>query len=255
MAVSSISAPEPSRRRLTRHPRILIGLAALAVLAVVGGGVGLWYILIGPPAPASVNAGPPAVPSNAAVAAPASLDGSWKVVDNIGSVDDATATFAGYRVQEQLAGVGGHTAVGRTPNVTGSMTLKGSVVSDVQITVDMTTIKSDDKFRDDELKTKGIETSTFPTATFKTTGPIDLGSLPSEGQTVTVNAGGELTLHGVTRPITMSLQARRVGGIIAVTGSTPINFADWSIQRPISFAVVSVDDHGTMEVHLLFTHA
>jgi polyisoprenoid-binding protein YceI len=230
-------------------------VVVLAALAVVGGGVGLWYVLIGPAGPASVNAGPPAIPSNAAVAAPSSLDGSWKVVDNIGSIDDATATFAGYRVQEQLAGVGGHTAVGRTPNVTGSMTLKGTAVSDVQITVDMTTLKSDDKFRDDELQTKGIQSSTFPTATFKTTEPVDLGSLPSEGQTVSVNAKGTLTLHGVTRAITMSLQARRVGGIIAVTGSTPINFADWSIQKPVSFAVVSVDDHGTMEVHLLFTHA
>ncbi len=255
MAVSSMSEPRPLRRRLSRHPRLLIGLALLLVLGVVGGGLGVWYLLIGPASPVSVNAGPPAVPSNAAVAAPASLDGSWKIVDNIGSIGDATATFAGYRVKEQLAGVGGHTAVGRSPNVTGSMNLKGSVVSDVQISVDMTTIKSDDKFRDDELKVKGIQTDTFPTATFKLTAPVNLGSLPSEGQTVSVDAKGDLTLHGVTKAITLSLQARRVGGIIAVTGSTPINFPDWSIQKPVSFAVVSVDDHGTMEVHLLFTHA
>jgi polyisoprenoid-binding protein YceI len=240
---------------VARHRRLFIGLAILIVLAVIGGGVGLWYILIGPAAPASVNAAPPAIPSGAPVAVPASLDGAWNVADNLGSMSDASATFAGYRVQEQLAGVGGHTAVGRTPKVTGSMSLKGTVVSDVQITVDMTGLVSDDKFRDDELRTRGIQTDTFPTASFKTNEPVDLGSLPSEGQTVTVNAKGDLTLHGVTKTVTMSLQARRVGGIIAVTGSTPINFADWSIQKPVSFAVVSVDDHGTMEVHLLFTHA
>lgn len=230
-------------------------IAVLVIAAIVGASVGVWYILIGPAGPASVLAGAPAVPSNAAVAAPGSLDGSWQVNDTLGTVDDGTATFAGYRVQEQLAGVGGHTAVGRTGKVTGSMTLTGTVVSDVQIDVDMTTIKSDDKFRDDELRTKGIQTDQFPTASFKTIAPVDLHSLPSEGDTVSFDTTGALALHGVTKTVNLTLSARRVGGIIAVSGSLPIVFSDYSIERPISLAVVSVDDHGTMEVHLLFTHA
>ncbi len=53
----------------------------------------------------------------------------------------------------------------------------------------------------------------------------------------------------------MALQATRQGGIIAVAGSLPIVFADYSIQKPTSFSVLSVDDHGIMELHLLFTHA
>jgi polyisoprenoid-binding protein YceI len=227
----------------------------MVIAAVVAGGFGLWYVLIGPPGPAPVLAGAPAVPSNAAVAAPASLDGTWNVDDGLGTVADATATFAGYRVQEQLAGVGGHVAVGRTGNVTGSMTLTGAVIGNVQVSVDMTTLKSDDMFRDDELKTKGIETDIYPTATFKTTAPFDLHSLPAEGATVSAEASGDLDLHGVTRHVTMTVSARRIGGIIAVSGSLPILFSDYSIERPISVAVISVDDHGTMEFHLLFIHA
>jgi hypothetical protein len=62
-------------------------------------------------------------------------------------------------------------------------------------------------------------------------------------------------LHSVTKTVTVALQALRQGGIIAVTGSLPITFSDYSIQKPNSFSVLSVDDHGTMELHLLFTHA
>jgi polyisoprenoid-binding protein YceI len=245
-------SPSGGRRALPR--KLWIGAGLVAVVAVVAAGVGLWYVLIGPSGPAAVSSGPPAIPSNAAVAAPASLDGSWTVVDNLGSMADGTATFAGYRVQEQLVGVGGHTAVGRTPSVTGSMTLSGSTVTRVSVTVDMTGLVSDDSFRDGQLRRQAIETDRFPTAMFETTQPVDLGSLPAEGQTVTAKATGSLTLHGVTRTVTVDLQARRAGGIIAVTGSMPIVFADWSIQRPTSFSVLSVDDHGTMEFHLLFVH-
>jgi hypothetical protein len=55
--------------------------------------------------------------------------------------------------------------------------------------------------------------------------------------------------------VTIPLQAIRSGGIIAVTGTLPIVFSDYSIQKPNSFSVLSVDDHGTMELHLLFRHS
>jgi polyisoprenoid-binding protein YceI len=242
----------PSRRKRS----LLLALIGLVVVAgVVGGGYGLWYILLGPTGPAAVASGPPVLPTGAAVAAPASLDGTWNVNTTLGSIADESSSFAGYRVQEQLVGVGGHTAVGRTPKVTGSITLAGAVIDNVQISVDLTVLASDDQHRDDQLRRQALETDKFPTATFTTTAPIDLGTLPAEGTTVTATAGGTLTLHGVSRTVTIPLQAVRKGGIIAVTGTLPIVFADYSIQRPNSFSVLSVDDHGTMELHLLFTHA
>jgi polyisoprenoid-binding protein YceI len=152
-------------------------------------------------------------------------------------------------------GVGGHQAAGRTPKVTGSLTLAGSVVDGVQITADMTALASDNDQRDNQLRRQAIQTDSFPTSFFKTISPIDLGTLPAEGTTVHVTATGALTLHGVTKTVTIDLAVQRQGGIIAVSGSLPIVFADWSIEKPNSFSVLSVDDHGTMELHLLFTHA
>jgi polyisoprenoid-binding protein YceI len=251
------TASSPARAGRSRANRKVM-LAILAVIVIGGlavGGYGIWYLFLRGGGPASVGAAPPVLPSGAAVAAPASLDGSWQVNDSLGSMTDFSASWAGYRVQEQLAGIGANTAVGRTPKVTGTMTLKGAVVTDVQVTADLSAMVSDDGNRDRQLRTQAINTDQFPTAFFKTIAPIDLGTLPAEGTTIQVTTQGALTLHGVTKTVTMDLQATRSGGIIAVTGSMNVKFADFGFSGPTSFAVLSVQDHGTMELHLLFTHA
>jgi polyisoprenoid-binding protein YceI len=252
---SASNGPAGPQSRVRRNRNLLLALLAVVVLAGVAvGGYGLWYILVGPSSPVSVDSAPPAIPS-VSITAPASMDGTWNVNGSLGSIDDGTASFAGYRVQEQLVGVGGHTAVGRTTKITGSMTLTGAIVTDVQVTADLTALQSDNPQRDNQLTHQAIETNTFPSATFKTTGTIDLGTLPADGTSVSASASGELTLHGVTRTVTIALQAMRRGGVIAVAGSLPIVFSDYSIVKPNSFSVLTVDDHGIMELHLLFTHA
>ncbi|MGZ6267225.1 MAG: YceI family protein, partial [Candidatus Limnocylindrales bacterium] len=210
---------------------------------------------IGPAAPGAVTGEAPAIPAGASVAAPASLDGTWQVDTSLGSMNDFSASWTGYRVQEQLVGIGGNTAVGRTPKVTGSMTLTGSTVSDVQMTADLTALASDDPNRDAQLHSQAINTDAYPTATFKTTQPVDLGTLPTEGKTVNVTATGALTIHGTTKTVQVAIQAQRQGGIISVAGSVPIVFGDYGFKGPSSFSVLSVDDHGIMEFHLLLTHA
>jgi polyisoprenoid-binding protein YceI len=256
MPEQSSTGPALAGHRSRRNRNILVVvLAVVAIAAIAAGGYGLWYILVGPSSPASVNSGPPAIPAGAAVGAPASMNGTWNVNTSLGSISDATASFVGYRVQEQLVGVGGHTAVGRTTKITGSMTLTGAVVSNVQITADLTALASDNDQRDGQLRRQALQTDNFPTAMFKTIQPIDLGSLPADGTTASVNATGALTIHGVTQTVTIALQVVRRGDVIAVAGSLPIVFSDYSMQKPNSFSVLSVDDHGTMELHLLFTHA
>ena len=243
---SSHGPKRPSRRLL------LVVLAALVLVVAAGGVYGAWYILIGPSSPAAVTGA--AIPPGGNVPAPASLDGTWQVDASLGSFGDFSSSWAGYQVKEQFAGIGGHTAVGRTPKVNGSMTLTGGSVSDVQITADLSALKSDDARRDGELGDLGIQTNTFPSAVFKTTQPVVL-TLPAEGKIVSVTANGTLTLHGVTKPIQIALEAQRQGGIVAVSGSTNLVFADYGFQGPTSLVVVSVEDHGIMEMHLLFTHA
>jgi polyisoprenoid-binding protein YceI len=228
---------------------LIVAIIALAFIAA--GGFGLWYVLIGFSGPAVAA---PVIPAGAGVPAPASFDGTWQVTESVGSFSDFSSSWLGYRVQEQFVGVGGHVAVGRTPKVTGSLTLSGARVTAASVTADLTALVSDAPQRDGELGGSAIESDTYPNATFTLTSPIDLGSLPADGHIVSATASGDLTLHGVTRSVRVSIQAQRQGGLIAVSGSLPIVFADYHFTGPSVLGFVTVNDHGTMELHLLLTH-
>ena len=77
-------------------------------------------------------------------------------------------------MQEELVGIGGATAVGRTPDVTGSLTVDGTTLTSAEITADLTTLRSDESMRDGQLARQGIETATYPTAVFTLAEPIEL---------------------------------------------------------------------------------
>src|SRR4051812_39514227 len=240
----------------------LIALAAVVALVVAGGAT--WYFVFRDDAPAEVSIDRAAssldgndADTTATTGGPpskrAGLDGTWNVDQTIGTFNDFTSSFAGFRVQEELAGIGAKTAVGRTPKVTGTMTIAGDVVPNASFDVDMTTLPPDDARRDNAIRTQAIETARFPKATFVLTQPIQLGSVPADGEPIQINATGSLTLHGVTKTVTIPLQAQRKSDVIAVVGSLEIPFADYSISQPRAAAVLSVDDQGTLEVQLFFT--
>ena len=251
----------------------VLAILAILVLAVAIGGA--WYLFLRPagPAPVSLGAAPgrgpgrrawrPRVPppprpaaapgSSQATGAQGGISGTWTVDPSVGSFDDFTGSFVGYRVQETLASIGATEAVGRTPGVTGSMTVDGSTITAADFAADLTGLRSDNDRRDGQLRRQALETDRFPTASFKLTAPVDLGAPPAEGATVEVTAAGDLTLHGVTKAVEIPLQARLEGGVVTVAGSLPITFADYAIAKPESMMVLSVEDSGTLEVQLQLT--
>jgi polyisoprenoid-binding protein YceI len=254
--------PNPATTRENIRPRRrnpLVLLAGLVLLgAVAAGAYGIWYLFLQGPGPAAVGGGASLapIPSGGANASSSSagFNGSWKVDTSIGSISDFSGSFVGYRVQEELSGIGAQTAIGRTPDVSGSLTIAGNQVTAVEITANLTTLKSDDDRRDGQLSRQGIQTSQFPTATFTLTQPIT-GTVPAEGVEASVTAKGKLTLHGVTRDVQIPLKAKWSGSVIQIAGSTEIAFADYGIQKPTSFVVLSIADHGTLELQLFFTRA
>ncbi len=257
-----------------RGRNLVVAVVAILLAGLIlVGGYGVWYLFLRPAGPAAVGSTALPVPSAAAATASATaasataastsaastsagqgggIDGTWKVDPAIQGSDGSTS-FVGYRVQEELAGFGANTAVGRTSAVTGSMTIAGTQVTDATFEADLTGLTSDDQNRDRQLGNQGIQTNQFPTATFKLTSPIDLGSVPADGQEVSVTAKGQLTLHGVTKDVEIPLKAKLSGDVIVVGGSLPIAFADYNIEKPNSFKVLSIDDTGTMELQLFFT--
>lgn len=224
---------------------LLVGVVAVAVLAVAGPYVYIHFIEGKAPKRLSLSSqGSTATTDASAGADPGApnvpLDGTWKVT---------TGSQAGYRVKEVLFGQNNE-AVGRTSAVTGDATIAGTKVSAASITVDLTQVTSDQSRRDSQFQHRIMDTSSNPTATFKLTQPVDL---PSTSGRVSVKATGDLTLHGVTKSAVADLQAERSGNTIRVSGSIPVTFADWNIPNP-SFGPVSTDDKGLIEFLVVLAH-
>ncbi len=99
---------------------------------------------------------------------------------------------------------------------------------------------------------QALQSCQFPLATFDLTTPITLDSTPGNGVAVSKTVQGNLTLHGVTKPVSIDVKGQLQDGRVVIVGSTGIQFADYNMSRPQSLFVVSLDDHGIMEFQLIF---
>ncbi|MEA3055498.1 MAG: hypothetical protein QOD30_930 [Actinomycetota bacterium] len=227
---------------MTKLRWALAAVAAVAVLAVAGPFIYIHWIEGDPPARLSLDDATTSTSTTAAAAGTtrSGIDGTWTV---------ATGSQAGYRVKEVLFGQDAE-AVGRTKDVTGTMTIAGTSVTEGSFTVDLTTVSSDQSRRDGQFHNRIMQTSQFPKATFTLTKPIDVGSTPGDAVEVKATATGDLTVHGVKRSVTFDVVAKRTSSAIAINGSIPVAFADYGIGDP-SFGPAVVQDHGEIEFLLL----
>jgi polyisoprenoid-binding protein YceI len=244
-------------------------IAATIALIVIGAAVfATWWFMFREtaPDPASLEgarqavststteaAGPgteasPATTAPATTAAPAAvsagIEGDWTIRSD-------GSSFVGYRVREELAGIGAKTAAGRTGAVGGGVTIAGNTVTAVDIQADLTGLESDDSRRDGAIRRQALETEAFPTAGFVTTEPIELPAGAAAGDPVSTIATGDLTLHGVTRTVEIPIDAQLVDGVIVMAGSLEVVFADFDIEKPQSPILLSVEDRGLMEFELV----
>jgi polyisoprenoid-binding protein YceI len=237
---------------MTRKSRWVVGIAAAAAVLIAGAGVAAWRVFGGDePAPVALTTLPTSA-SSSTDPSNGSPDGTWRIDASSGSLADGSSTYAGYRVEEEVSGFGANTAVGRTQDVSGSMTIGGTTITALDVTVDMTTLQSDRPQRDEQLGERGLETDRFPTATFTLTQPIDVGERPKDGTPIELTAVGNLTLHGVTRQVSVAIQAAISGDRIQAVASLDVALADYDIEKPTGFLIVSIADTGTIELHLLF---
>jgi len=166
------------------------------------------------------------------------LSGTWSI---------GADSYAGYRVDEVLQG-NDVTVTGRTTDVTGDLTVDALSLTAATITVDVASIATDETARDAYFRDTAMEVGEFPTATFTLTEPVTLEA-PEAGVAQTVSATGELTMHGVTQPVTVELQAALTDTGGQVVGTVPVTFSDYGVEAP-DLGFVSVEDTGSVEFSL-----
>ncbi len=262
---ASADAPATSSKRWIKW--VVIGVVAAVVLFFAGIFVYANFIndspdaldesdlsnaLVEPTQPSTAETGPDATTpaASSGTTAPSgepaadNFDGDW--------VPTSASEF-GYRVEEVLAGVN-TTAVGRSNEIEGLLTIEGTTATEVDVTVQVENITSDDPRRDSQFQGRIMNADEFPTAEFRITEPIDFGRIPVGDEQITATATGELTLRGVTNPVTFDVTAQTTGGRIGVLGSIPVVFEDYGIENP-SFGVVKTEDNGLVEFVLVFERA
>ncbi|MGE5223587.1 MAG: YceI family protein, partial [Omnitrophica WOR_2 bacterium] len=186
------------------------------------------------------------IPSTGATSAPGT---SGNVVYTI-----VPGSSANYRVREQLANINFPSdAVGKTQNITGSIALKpdGSVDSSAsKFVVNITDLTSDKSMRDRFVQRNILQTSQYPEVVFVPTQVTGLPSpLPTSGP-VNFKLSGNLTIMGVTKPVTWDVTGNVQGNQLVAQAKTSFTFEDFNIPQPQVPVVLSVNDNITLELNV-----
>jgi len=100
----------------------------------------------------------------------------------------------------------------------------------------------------DRIVQCSLSVSSFPTAVFEAQS-VTLPAGAETGQTVTVSVPGKLTVHGVTKDVTATLQLRVSGSTAQIAGSIPTNMTDYGISPP-NVGFTTVQPEVTIEFQL-----
>ena len=218
-------------------------VAAAFLLAACGGAAA--------PAPTATTT---LAPTAAATATPAptatvASAAAWTITA------DTKATVS---VREQLARVNlPSDAVLTAKNASGSFTVNadGTFSSDSKITIDMTTIASDNRDRDNFIKQDTLQVRQFPTATFVPTKATGL-AVPIPNGDLKFTLAGKMTIHGTTKDVTFDVVGKRDGSKLTATATAnpTWKFGDFGMRPPSSnFNVLSVNDEIRLVVELVAT--
>ena len=237
-----------------KRPIVVGAIAALVVVALAAGGAYIYYFSGLRTSPSQLGLSATPSQSSSTAIPPTGLTGRWFV--DSGSV-------AGYRVKELFVGqTSKHEAVARTSSVSGDLTVSGDttgfLVKDIKITVELADLQSKDQVagRDvsqrDGVVARQLSVRSFPTASFTAvSASIPVGV--SSGQ-VDVAAAGKLTIHGVTKDVTVKAKAQFVGDRVEIAGSIVIDMNDYKVPPP-DFPFVTVDSATTIEFDIFLTKA
>lgn len=244
--------------------RVLTGSFALPLALAVSLFAGACATSSAPPAapaaapPQAAAPAQPAAPAGQTERGPAPAGSSAAPADAPTAASELRFVFtpgtseARYRAREQFANAQlPNDAIGATKAVSGQVVVDGArnVVRDAsKITVDLRGLESDQRQRDQYIQQNTLQTSQFPTAEFVPTEVRGLAAtLPASGP-LTFQMAGDLTVHGVTRPVVWDVQAQMAGAEATGTARTPVTLADFGMAKPSVARIISIDDTIVLEI-------
>ncbi|HUQ20708.1 MAG TPA: YceI family protein [Gemmatimonadaceae bacterium] len=214
---------------------IVVLIGAIALLRYTGGNTDAATVAPTPTSAAAISTAP-------------ALAGLHLVVAPAGNE-------ARYRIREQLVRVDlPNDAVGKTTVITGGLGIgpDGKIIpAESKFVVDVSGLKSDRDRRDGFVRSRVLETDQYPSVEFVPTGFIGLPrTLPTSGSH-TFDIVGNLTVRGVTKPVTWHVTAEPKNGQVVGSAATQFTFSQFNIAQPRVPIVLSVAD--TIKLEYDFT--
>ena len=171
------------------------------------------------------------------------IAGDWKLI---------SGSQVGYRINERIA-LKTFETVGRSSEVTGSLKILDSQITQTTFEVDMKTFQSDSGGRDAQFNGRIMDTEKYPTANFVLTEPITLVEKPLNGLTIKNAATGNLTIRGTTKEVTIPLSSTLQNSVITVIGQIQIQFDEWKIPNPsVPLVFIYTEPNCILEFSLKF---
>ena len=236
---------------------IYIAAGVLVALVALGLAGGYAYYFTGiHTAPKALALSTPSPSASASTPGAATgLAGTWTV---------GSGSVANYHVSEKFAGQSSsHEAVAETTSVTGNLAVTGSAsalqATATSVVVDLASLHSVDQVlgfnvsQRDRIVSQSLSVQQFPQATFK----ADTFAIPTgleSGQVVSLSLPGQLTIHGVTRSVTATIQAQMSGSNVQAEGTIATAMTDFGISPP-RVGITVVQPQVTIEFLLNLTRA
>jgi len=158
---------------------------------------------------------------------------------------------ASYTVNEKFANLPFPSdAVGKTNQVQGQIALgpDGKVVDGGKITVNVMSLTSDRIQRDSFIRMNSLESNKYPDAVLVITGAEGLNG-PLSGTPTNFKLNGQMTLHGVTKPLTFDTIATLTGDTINGTATVVFKMGDFNIMPP-QVAILTTSDVVKLEIKI-----
>ena len=185
------------------------------------------------------------------VAATVSASGPWTFTVAAGSKTTV-------RVREVLAQVrlpGDATLVATGMKGSFVLNVDGTFADGSKITIDLTTLRSDQSQRDQFIKDNTLQTRRFPSAEFAPTKTSGLSMPLALAGDLSFTITGNMTAHGVTKQVTFAVKATRDGAKLTATATAEPTwrFGDFGMSVPRAASVLSVEDEIRLEIGLVAT--
>jgi polyisoprenoid-binding protein YceI len=228
--------------------RIAVGAGAVTLMALIVAALVVRQIIFGgTPSIHRLAAGTPPAATPCLTIGPTSTGLAFNI--------DTQHSSAQYQAQFLVQGqVVPGTVTGVTGDVSGTFTLTqepSPAIQSLTIVVNLTNLDSGAAERDSHVANDTLEITKYSQATFTANGIRIVAGNYVAGQPVAFELPGDLTLHGVTRPVTFAMQGILDGNSVTGTGKAIVQLPDFQMKPPQTTSVltITVDEHVTLLIH------